>query len=77
MDLAAKTPADLTITVGAGTTVADLDAVLAEHGQECPLDPRDAGATVGGVLSAGLTSTALGRAVARRERSSNHFLGRP
>lgn len=48
-------PADLTITVGAGTTVADLDAVLAEHGQECPLDPRDAGATVGGVLSAGLS----------------------
>ena len=34
-------PADLTVTVGAGTTVAELDAVLAEHGQECPLDPRD------------------------------------
>jgi len=48
-------PADLTITVGAGTRVADLDAVLAEHGQECPLDPRDADATVGGVLSAGLS----------------------
>ena len=31
----------MTITVGAGTTFAALDAVLAEHGQECPLDPRD------------------------------------
>jgi glycolate oxidase FAD binding subunit len=48
-------PADLTITVNAGTTVADLDAVLAEHGQECPLDPRDASATVGGVLATGLS----------------------
>jgi glycolate oxidase FAD binding subunit len=48
-------PADLTITVGAGTTCAELDAVLAAEGQECALDPRDARATVGGVLAAGLS----------------------
>lgn len=48
-------PEDLTVTVGAGTTCAELDAVLAERGQECPLDPRDASATVGGVVACGLS----------------------
>ncbi len=48
-------PAELTATVGAGTTVADVAAVLAASGQECPLDPRDDAATVGGVLAAGLS----------------------
>lgn len=48
-------PADLTVTVAAGTPVEDLTGVLRAHGQECPLDPRDARATVGGVLSAGLS----------------------
>jgi FAD/FMN-containing dehydrogenase len=48
-------PADLTVTVGAGTSVETLAGVLREHGQECPLDPRDAHATVGGLLSTGLS----------------------
>jgi glycolate oxidase FAD binding subunit len=48
-------PADLTVTVAAGTSVAELGAVLAATGQECPLDPRDSAATVGGVLSVGLS----------------------
>jgi glycolate oxidase FAD binding subunit len=48
-------PADLTVTVGAGTPVAALDALLAEAGQECALDPRDSSATVGGTLAAGLS----------------------
>ena len=48
-------PADMTATVRAGTTCAELEAVLAEHGQECPLDPRDPAATVGGVLASGLS----------------------
>jgi glycolate dehydrogenase FAD-binding subunit len=48
-------PAELTITLGAGTTVAELDATLREAGQECVLDPRDSSATVGGVLSIGLS----------------------
>lgn len=48
-------PAELTVTVGAGTRVGDLDAVLAASGQQCPLDPRDPDATVGGVLATGLS----------------------
>lgn len=48
-------PDDLTITIGAGTPFADLDATLAEHGQECPLDPRDPGASVGGIVATGLS----------------------
>ena len=48
-------PDDLTVTIAAGTTCAELAAVLGEHRQECPLDPRDAGATVGGVLACGLS----------------------
>jgi glycolate oxidase FAD binding subunit len=48
-------PEDLTVTVGAGTSCAELDAVLAERGQECPLDPRDPTATVGGVIACGLS----------------------
>lgn len=48
-------PEDLTITVGAGTTFATLDAALAEHGQECALDPRDRNATIGGIVACGLS----------------------
>jgi glycolate oxidase FAD binding subunit len=48
-------PAELTVTVGAGTTVADLADALAEAGQECPLDPRWSPATVGGTLATGLS----------------------
>ena len=45
-------PADMTVTVRAGTSAATLDAVLAEAGQECPLDPVDPAATVGGSATA-------------------------
>lgn len=48
-------PADMTVTVLAGTPVAVLTAALAEYGQECPLDPETARATVGGVLATGLS----------------------
>ena len=48
-------PDDLTVTVNAGTPCAELAAVLADHGQECALDPRDPAATVGGVLATGLS----------------------
>jgi glycolate oxidase FAD binding subunit len=52
--IVAYEPGDMTITVGAGTTFRTLDAALAEHGQECPLDPRNPDATVGGILACGL-----------------------
>jgi glycolate oxidase FAD binding subunit len=48
-------PDDLTITVGAGISSAELDRVLAEHGQACALDPRHPQATVGGLLATGLS----------------------
>jgi glycolate oxidase FAD binding subunit len=48
-------PHELTVTVGAGTPLAELAQVLGDAGQECPLDPRDPMATVGGVLATGLS----------------------
>jgi glycolate oxidase FAD binding subunit len=48
-------PADLTVTLGAGTSCAELAATLAEAGQECVLDPRSNDATVGGLLATGLS----------------------
>jgi glycolate oxidase FAD binding subunit len=48
-------PADLTITVGAGTSLHELDGALAEERQHCPLDARDTSATVGGLLACGLS----------------------
>jgi glycolate oxidase FAD binding subunit len=48
-------PADLTVTVGAGTRCDELAAVLAAEGQECALDPRAPWATVGGMLATGLS----------------------
>ena len=48
-------PADLTVTVGAGTTVAELTEVLTAEGQECALDPRDPTATIGGTIATGLS----------------------
>lgn len=48
-------PEEMTVAVRAGTTVAELRASLAEHGQECALpDPSlDGTATVGGVIAVG------------------------
>lgn len=47
-------PRDLTVGVGAGMTVAALDALLARNGQFLPLDaPRASQATVGGTLATG------------------------
>ncbi|MBK5288444.1 MAG: FAD-binding protein [Acidimicrobiia bacterium] len=48
-------PADMTVKVNAGTSFAELQAALAEHGQECPLDPRDPVATLGGIVASGLS----------------------
>lgn len=61
----AYVPADLTISVGAATTLAELDAVTQAHGQWCPLlSWGDDRATVGAVIAtatAGPAATALGR----------------
>jgi len=43
---------DLTATVEAGATLADVNAALADHGQWLPLDPpHGAAATIGGILA--------------------------
>src|SRR5687768_16267142 len=47
-------PAEMTVRVRAGTTVAELSYALAAGGQMVPLDPVDPErATVGGVLAVG------------------------
>jgi glycolate oxidase FAD binding subunit len=58
----AHVPADLTVTVAAGTPLAELQAALAREGQTLPLDPphRDA-ATIGGVVAANSTGFARAR----------------
>ncbi len=46
------TPADLTVTVAAGTRLADLQTVLARAGQRLPLDPAHQDvATIGGLIA--------------------------
>ncbi len=46
------TPADMTCTVQAGARLADVQAVLAEHGQFIALDPPDPEhATIGGIVA--------------------------
>ena len=53
-------PSELVVTVRAGTPLAELEAVLAERGQCLPFDPPHfgGGATVGGMVAAGLSGPA-------------------
>jgi glycolate oxidase FAD binding subunit len=55
--------AELTLTALAGTTVREVEAVLAEHDQHLPFDPPlvDAGATLGGVVAAGASGSGAWR----------------
>ncbi|HET7093599.1 MAG TPA: FAD-binding protein, partial [Thermomicrobiales bacterium] len=49
-------PTDLVLSVGAGSRLADVQAVLAEHGQTLPIDPAGADdATIGGLIATALT----------------------
>ena len=55
-------PADLTVTVEAGVRLAELQRVLAQHGQWLPLDPPlPAAATIGGVLATNASGPARHR----------------
>lgn len=51
------TPAEYTFTALAGTPIAEVESLLAQHGQYLPFDPplSQAGATLGGTLAAGLS----------------------
>ena len=54
-------PSELVVTVRAGTPLAELEALLAEHGQCLPFEPphftstESTGSTVGGMVAAGLS----------------------
>ncbi len=59
-------PSELVVTVGAGTPLAELEALLAQHGQCLPFEPPHLGwsaptagpATVGGMVATGLAGPA-------------------
>ena len=53
-------PSELVVTVRAGTSLAELEAVLAERGQCLPFEPPHfaGGATVGGMIASGLSGPA-------------------
>jgi glycolate oxidase FAD binding subunit len=53
-------PSELVITARGGTPLAELESVLAEHGQCLPFEPPHfgAGGTVGGMVAAGLAGPA-------------------
>lgn len=49
-------PTDLVLSVGAGTRLGDVQAVLGEHGQRLPLDPPGGDdATIGGLIATALS----------------------
>jgi glycolate oxidase FAD binding subunit len=55
--ISAYAPKDLTVSVGAGTTIAELKHALDEYGQFLPLDvPRPEQATVGGAIATAVSS---------------------
>lgn len=57
--IVAYDPAECVVTVLAGTPVADVASTLAAHGQHLPWDPpfTAAGATVGGMVAAGVNGS--------------------
>jgi glycolate oxidase FAD binding subunit len=61
-------PDDLTVTVRAGTKVADLEAELSGRSQTAVLPEVPGESTVGGVISAGVSSLRRARLLGTRER---------
>jgi glycolate oxidase FAD binding subunit len=67
--IASYEPSELVVTVRAGTPLAELESVLAERGQCLPFEPPHfaGGATVGGMVAAGLSGPARASAGAVRD----------
>lgn len=61
-------PEDLTMVVGAGARVAELESVLADENQTAVLPEVPGEATVGGTISAGVSAFRRGRLFGTRER---------
>jgi len=66
-------PTELVVTARAGTSLAELEALLATHGQCLPFEPprHGPGATVGGMVASGLSGPARARVGSLRD----HLLG--
>ena len=62
-------PSELVVTAGAGTPLAELEALLAKQGQCLPFEPPhySPGGTVGGMVAAGLSGPARASAGAVRD----------
>jgi glycolate oxidase FAD binding subunit len=62
-------PTELAITVRAGTPLAAVEALLAEHGQQLPFEPPHFGpeATIGGTVAAGLSGPRRAYAASLRD----------
>ena len=62
-------PSELVVTVRGGTPLAELEALLAEHGQCLPFEPPHFGphATVGGMVASGLSGPARANSGAVRD----------
>lgn len=61
-------PDDLTLVIGAGARVADVEAMLAARGQTAVMPERPGEATIGGVISAGVSGWRRARLYGTRER---------
>lgn len=61
-------PDDLTLVIGAGAKVADIESLLAEQNQTAVLPEVPGVSTVGGVIAAGASALRRGRLYGTRER---------
>jgi glycolate oxidase FAD binding subunit len=61
-------PDDLTVTLGAGTPVADLETVLGARSQTAVMPEVPGRSTVGGVIASGVSSLRRARLLGTRER---------
>ncbi|HLF61865.1 MAG TPA: FAD-binding protein [Acidimicrobiia bacterium] len=61
-------PDDLTLTIGSGTPVARFEEMLGERNQTAVMPEYPGAATIGGVVSAGVSSLKRGRLLGTRER---------
>jgi len=64
-------PAELVLTVGAGTPLTEIESAIAKQGQMLAFEPSGEGATIGGIVAAGVSgSRRLSRGPVR-----DHLLG--
>jgi FAD/FMN-containing dehydrogenase len=69
-------PGDLVITVGAATTLAELDRITAEHGQWCGLDPfgSDAGSVGATIATASIGPLSMAHGAPRDQLLGLHYI---